>query len=143
MTKKIAIVAHNRHKQEAIRWANAHKHKLSCFDLIATAGTAKLITEKTKLPVEAVLHGPDGGDIQLANEVLLGTIGAVFFFQDVQTVQAHQSDIDAFIRTCLHHNIPLALNSSTADMLINQLNMNAAPQPTKKFYYQMSSTEYA
>lgn len=143
MTKKIAIVAHNRHKQEALSWATKHKHKLYYFELIATAGTAKLISDITNLPVEAVLHGPDGGDIQLANAVLQGTIEAVVFFQDVQSVQAHQSDIDAFIRTCLHKNIPLALNRSTADILINQLSINVSNQAREKMYYQMSSTEYS
>jgi methylglyoxal synthase len=121
---KIAIIAHTPLKQTALNWVKHNLASLRNFRLIATEGTALMIRKQCSLSVEAVFHGPDGGDIQLAAQILNGDITAVLFFQDVNSVQAHQSDIDVLIRTAVRCNIPLALNEQTASLILQQLRTN-------------------
>ncbi len=80
--------------------------------------------EKVGLEVNTVLSGPRGGDVQIAAEVGSGAIDAVFFFVDPLTAQPHDPDIQALMRLCNVHNIPLVTNLATADLLITRLTEN-------------------
>jgi methylglyoxal synthase len=117
MKKKIALIAHDTRKMDMAEWANFNKEKLSEYDLVGTSGTANVIKNIAGLEVATLGHGPDGGDIYIAKEILDGTIDKVIFLIDVRTPQGHEVDIQALIRTCVLHNIPLALNRKTADLM--------------------------
>ncbi len=74
---KIAIIAHTPLKQTALNCVKYNLDSLRNFWLIATEGTALMIQQLCSLSVEAVFHGLDGGDIQLAAQILYGDITAV------------------------------------------------------------------
>lgn len=115
----IALVAHDARKQDLVEWANYNKEKLSNFNLVGTEGTAKSINNITGLNVKSLGHGPDGGDIIIAHDVLKGNINKIIFLIDVRTPHSHEHDIQTLIRTCVLKNIPIALNRKTADFIIS------------------------
>lgn len=122
--KKIALIAHNAKKEEICAFAQDHEEYLSKNDLIGTDGTARVIENATNLKVENLDHGPDGGDIRIANRVLDGEIKALFFFIDMETPFGHEVDINSLIRICVIKNVPIALNKNTAHLIIKALKEN-------------------
>jgi methylglyoxal synthase len=64
------------------------------------------------------LSGPEGGDAQIAARVAIQSVDAVFFFVDPLSAQPHDPDIRALLRVCNVHNVPLATNVATADLII-------------------------
>jgi methylglyoxal synthase len=116
--KRLAIIAHDNKKVDLVAWATFNRETLSRFSLIATRHTARLIERKIGLPVEELLSGPEGGDTQIAARVALRAIEAVFFFVDPLSAQPHEPDIRALLRVCNVHNVPLATNLATADLII-------------------------
>ena len=123
--KALALVSHDNKKVDLVAWANFNRETLKRFRLVATATTGRLLKEKVGLEVNTVLSGPRGGDVQIAAEVGSGAIDAVFFFVDPLTAQPHDPDIQALMRLCNVHNIPLATNLATADLLIAGLPENS------------------
>jgi methylglyoxal synthase len=73
---------------------------------------------KIGLPVEELLSGPEGGDTQIAARVATREVDAVFFFVDPLSPQPHEPDIRALFRVCNVHNVALATNLATADLII-------------------------
>jgi len=118
MTKTIALVAHDQKKIVMAEWTNKYKEILKNHHLVGTEGTAKMIKKIANLQVEALGHGPDGGDIVVANEVLSDKIDMLIFFIDAKTPHGHEHDIQTLIRISVIKEIPLALNKNTADYLI-------------------------
>lgn len=117
--KKIALVAHDSKKIEMAEWVNYNKDFLKNFDLIGTEGTARAIRNITGLNTKEIAHGPDGGDIRIANRVLEEEIDLLVFFIDVINPHGHEHDIQTLIRISVLKNIPIALNRKTADFLVS------------------------
>jgi len=114
----IALIAHDRKKEEMLDFAIQHKELLAPYHLIATATTGKRIREKLGLPVETMLSGPLGGDQQIGALVATEKVGLVIFLRDPLTAQPHEPDITALLRICDVHNVPLATNRKSAHMLL-------------------------
>lgn len=122
--KTLAIIAHDGRKQDVLEWASYNKDTLSKFKLVGTEGTARAVNNVTGLNIKALGHGPDGGDIVIANEVLQDKIDMVFFLIDARTPHGHEHDIQTLIRICVLKNIPLALNRNSADYMISSVMMD-------------------
>jgi methylglyoxal synthase len=116
--KRLALIAHDNKKVDLVAWATFNRETLARFSLIATRHTARLLERKIGLPVEELLSGPDGGDTQIAARVAMRMVDAVFFFVDPLSAQPHEPDIRALLRVCNVHNVPLATNLATADLII-------------------------
>lgn len=76
----IALIAHDKKKDEMVEFAKKHKETLAKYDLVATGTTGKRVEEATGLPVKKYLSGPYGGDQQLGGRIAEGKIGLVVFF---------------------------------------------------------------
>lgn len=116
--KTLALIAHDGKKAEMLSFALKNEKWLAEYRLVATATTGKLIAEQTGLPVERMLSGPLGGDAQIAAMVATEEVAAVFFFIDPLGKHPHDPDIQGLLRICNAHNIPLATNPATADLII-------------------------
>jgi methylglyoxal synthase len=114
----LALIAHDNKKVDLVAWATYNRDTLARYPLIATRNTARLVRDKVGLEVEALLSGPEGGDAQIAARVATGGVSAVFFFVDPLSAQPHDPDIRALLRVCNVHNVPLAMNVATADLVI-------------------------
>jgi methylglyoxal synthase len=117
----LALIAHDNKKADLVAWATFNRETLARFHLVGTRQTARLVRDKVGLEVEAMLGGPEGGDAQIAARVAEGRINAVFFFVDPLAAQPHDPDIRALLRVCNVHNVPVATNLSTADLIITGL----------------------
>ena len=119
--KNIALIAHDSKKKALIEWCLQNKDILKEQFLCGTGTTARMITDQTSLPVKGYNSGPLGGDAQIAARVAEGKTKMVLFFKDPSSSHAHEPDINMLIRICDVHNVPLATNEATAQMLLNAL----------------------
>jgi methylglyoxal synthase len=119
---EIAIIAHDRMKADMVQFLNRNKSILSraYIKLIAT-GTTGGKAETVGLKVKKMLSGPLGGDAQIAARVAEGKTDMVLFFKDPNSSHAHEPDISMLIRVCDVHNVPLATNEATAQLLLDAL----------------------
>ena len=117
-TKQIALIAHDGKKKELVEWANKHKDELKKHFLCGTGTTARLIAEKTGLPVKAYNSGPLGGDQQIGAKIVEGKVDFVVFLWDPLESQPHDPDVKALLRIAVVYDIPIANNLATADFLL-------------------------
>ncbi|MDD3192084.1 MAG: methylglyoxal synthase [Bacilli bacterium] len=117
---KIALIAHDKKKDEMITFALTNATYLQEHELFATGTTGRLINEKTNLHVTCFKSGPLGGDQEIGARVATGLIDLVIFFRDPLTAQPHEPDISALLRLCDVYEIPLATNISTANMILRK-----------------------
>src|SRR5207245_9681068 len=127
--RRLALIAHDNKKVDLVAWATYNRDALARFALIATHHTARLMRDKVGLEVEELLPGPQGGDAQIAALAATSGIDAAFFFVDPLAAQPHDPDIRALLRVCNVHNVPLATNLATADLLIPALAVRACASP--------------
>ena len=118
---KIALIAHDRKKENLIEFSIAYRHILAEHDLYATGTTGQLISEATGLPITRFRSGPLGGDQQIGAMIATDDMDMVFFFRDPLTAQPHEPDVTALVRLCDLYHIPLATNMGTAEILLKGL----------------------
>ena len=124
--KNIALIAHDSKKHEIIDWCEEHKEILKHHFLCGTGTTARMITDRTGLPVYGYNSGPLGGDQQVGAQIGEGKIDLVIFFSDPLTAQPHDPDVKALLRIAQVYDIPIANNRATADFLISSPLMSTA-----------------
>lgn len=115
---RIALIAHDRMKPQMVKFARKHVEILKEMEIVTTGTTGKLIEENTGLHVEKMLSGPYGGDQQIGAKIASGQIDLVVFLRDPLTAQPHEPDINALLRVSDVHNIPVATNEATAEILL-------------------------
>ena len=122
--KRIALIAHDNEKPALIEWCQKNKAVLSGHFLCGTGTTARMISDRTGLPVHGYRSGPLGGDQQIGAQIVEGKIDMVIFFSDPLTAQPHDPDVKALLRIAQVYDIPIANNRATADFLISSPYMN-------------------
>lgn len=123
--KRIALIAHDGKKHEMIQWCADHKDILSRHFLCGTGTTARMIAERTGLPVKGYNSGPLGGDQQIGAKIVEGNIDLVVFFSDPLEAQPHDPDVKALLRIAQVYDIPMANNKATADFIITSSFMDS------------------
>lgn len=118
---RIALIAHDKMKDEIVEFVERYKSIFSAHELVGTGTTGKLITDITGLEVQRFLSGPMGGDQQIGAKVAQGEIDFVIFLRDPLTAQPHEPDVTALLRICDVHSIPLATNIGTAEVFLKAL----------------------
>ena len=116
--KSIALIAHDNKKAELIEWCLENKSVLEYHFLCGTGTTARMVADKTGLPVRGYNSGPLGGDQQIGARIVDGKIDVVIFFSDPLTAQPHDPDVKALLRIAQVYDIPIANNRATADFII-------------------------
>jgi methylglyoxal synthase len=116
--KQIALIAHDKKKDDLVRWTEENKHILATHKLYATGTTGKLIEERIGFPIEKLLSGPLGGDQQVGALIANNEIDFLIFFWDPMEAQPHDSDVKALLRLAVAWNILIAMNRTTADFLV-------------------------
>ena len=118
---RIGLIAHDKKKDEIIVLAKKHKDVLAKHQLFATGTTGTLIMGETGLPINRMKSGPLGGDQQIGSMVADNGLDLLIFLRDPLTAQPHEPDVSALLRLCDVHNIPLATNRNTAEILLTAL----------------------
>lgn len=116
--KNIALIAHDGKKKDLLDWCDWNKKILQKHFLCGTGTTAKMITDRTGLPVRGYNSGPLGGDQQIGAKIVEGAINFIVFFSDPLCAQPHDPDVKALLRIAQVYDIPIASNKSSADFMI-------------------------
>ena len=117
----IGLVAHDSKKKLMQNFCIAYRGILSKNEIFATGTTGRLVEEVTNLSVHKYLAGHLGGTQQLGAQIEQNEIDLVIFLRDPLTVKSHEPDVNSIVRICDAHNIPLATNLATAELLIKSL----------------------
>ena len=117
----LALIAHDNKKDDLARLALQFREVLARHELIATGTTGTRVMEATGLEVLRMLSGPQGGDAQIAGRVAQGEVRAVIFLVDPLFAHPHEPDVQGLVRICNVHNVPLAMNVATAEMILDSL----------------------
>lgn len=146
--QNIALIAHDSRKADMLDWVEYNVNTLLSNKLVCTGTTGKLIKEfleiytkeneiETDINIELKNSGPLGGDAQIASLVVDGKIDLCVFLIDDLTSNPHEADIQMLLRQCRIHNIPVACNRHTADLIItSKLWKNTDYIPTEPRYIQ-------
>ena len=110
----IALIAHDKKKDELVELVIEYKELLAKHNLFATGTTGSRVIEATGLDVHRFKSGPLGGDQQIGAYVSDQKIDLVLFIRDPLTAQPHEPDVSALLRLCDVYEIPLATNVGTA-----------------------------
>ncbi len=116
----IALIAHDKKKELMVQFCIAYCGILSRHHLCATATTGKIVSEATGLPVKRFMSGSQGGDQQIGARIAYNEIDLVLLFRDPLTAGPYEPDIN-LLRLCDMHNIPIATNIATAEVLVRGL----------------------
>jgi len=121
---EIAIIAHDGKKADMVQFLNKNSIILQNekIELVAT-GTTGSKAESAGFKVKKMLSGPMGGDAQIAARVAEEKTKMVLFFKDPLASHAHEVDINMLLRVCDVHNVPIATNEATAQLLLNAITM--------------------
>ena len=115
---KIALIAHDKKKNEIIELAKTYKDVLAKHELYATGTTGTLVMGETGLTIKRMKSGPLGGDQQIGSMVAEGKLDLIVFLRDPLTSQPHEPDVTALLRLCDVQSIPLATNVKSAEIML-------------------------
>ena len=114
----IALIAHDKKKELMVQFCIAYKGIFAKHNLVATGTTGGRIIDATGLEVHKFLAGSQGGDQQIGARIAYNEIDLVLFFRDPLTSKSYEPDVLNILRLCDIHNIPVATNVATAEVLI-------------------------
>lgn len=117
----IALIAHDSKKELMVQFCIAYSGILAGHNLCATGTTGKLVAEATGLPIQRFLSGPQGGDQQVSARIACNEIDLLLMFRDPISAKEHEPNEMILLRLCDVHNIPVATNIATAEVLIHGL----------------------
>ena len=118
---KIALIAHDKKKNDMIELAIKYKDTLAKHELYATGTTGTLVMGETGLPIIRMKSGTLGGDQQIGSMVAEGKLDLIIFLRDPLTSQPHEPDVSALLRLCDVQSIPLATNVKSAEIMLKAL----------------------
>jgi methylglyoxal synthase len=118
MQPLVALIAHDRKKDEMVSFVQLFQAQLAHCRLIATGTTGQRVAEATGLEVERMLSGPMGGDAQIAARVAQREVAGVIFLVDPLFAHPHEPDIQGLLRVCNLYDVPLATNLATARLIV-------------------------
>ena len=119
----IALVAHDNRKADMVEWAVHNADMLSIHKLVCTGTTGSLIRKAfqekgIEADITCMNSGPLGGDAEIAAMVVRKEVNLAIFLIDDLNAQPHEADIQMLLRQCRVHNVPIACNRYSADLMI-------------------------
>jgi methylglyoxal synthase len=118
---RIALIAHDAKKKLMQNFCIAYRGILSRHQLFATGTTGRLIEEVTNLNVHKHLAGHLGGMQQIGAQIEQNEIDLLIFLRDPLNPKRHEPDVNNVVKLCDMHDIPMATNLATAELLIKSL----------------------
>ena len=115
----ITLMAHDKKKELMVQFCTAYKSILSKHSLSATATTGRLVADATGLPVTLFLSHNQGGHQQVDARIAYNEIDLVLMFTDPNGMNPWEDQpIVQTIHLCDTHNVPVATNLASAEMMI-------------------------
>ena len=117
----IGLIAHDAKKKLIQNFCVAYRGILAKHTLFATGTTGRLVEEVTNLTVHKYLAGHLGGEQQLGAQIEDNDLDLVIFLRDPLQPKPHEPNVGNVLRLCDIHNIPVATNLATAELLIKSM----------------------
>ena len=117
----IGLIAHDAKKKLMQNFCVAYRGILAKHTLFATGTTGRLVEEVTNLTVHKYLAGHLGGEQQLGSQIEDNDLDLVIFLRDPLQPKPHEPNVGNVLRLCDIHNIPVATNLATAELLIKSM----------------------
>jgi methylglyoxal synthase len=124
---RVALIAHDGQKQDMVEWAVWNRALLRGADICGTRHTAKLVSGAIDAPVRALLSGPRGGDAQIGAMIAKRELDLIVFFWDPLESHAHEADVRALLRLAVLHDVAIACNRRSADLIVSSRLWNDDP----------------
>ena len=121
LNMNIGLIAHDAKKKLMQNFCIAYRAILNKHRIYATGTTGHLVEEVTNLNIHKHLAGHLGGEQQLGAQIENDQIDLVIFLRDPFSPKKHEPDVNRTVRLCDTHNIPLATNLASAELLIKAL----------------------
>lgn len=139
----IALVAHDNRKADMVEWAVHNADMLSIHKLVCTGTTGSMIRKAfqekgIEADITCMNSGPLGGDAEIAAKVVRKEVNLAVFLIDDLNAQPHEADIQMLLRQCRVHNVPIACNRYSADLMITSSlwdNEDYVPTEPKYVYF--------
>ncbi|MFV0272020.1 MAG: methylglyoxal synthase [Macellibacteroides fermentans] len=139
----IALVAHDNRKADMVEWAVHNADMLSIHKLVCTGTTGSMIRKAfqekgIEADITCMNSGPLGGDAEIAAMVVRKEVNLAIFLIDDLNAQPHEADIQMLLRQCRVHNVPIACNRYSADLMITSTlwdNEDYVPTEPKYIYF--------
>ena len=115
----ITLMAHDKKKELMIQFCTAYKSILAKHNLSATATTGRMVAEATGLPVSLFMSRNQGGHQQVDARIAYNEIDLVILFSDpAENDPWEDQRIVQTMHLCDAHNVPMATNLASAEMMI-------------------------
>ncbi len=116
----IALIADDTKKELMTQFCIAYCGILSKHHICATSTTGKYVSDATGLEIEKLLAGEHGGQQQITSRISYNEIDVLLYFRNTSPSADRaiaESDYN-LLRMCDVHNVPVATNIATAEVLI-------------------------
>ena len=117
----IALIAHDAKKELMVQFCIAYCGVLSKHNLCATGTTGKMVSDATGLSIQRFLSGSQGGGQQIGARIGYNEIDMLLLFRNPLDIAQNDPDDLYLLRLCDMHQIPVATNIATAEVLIHGL----------------------
>ncbi len=114
----IGLIAHDSKKTLMQNFCIAYRGILCKHELFATETTGRLVEEVTNLTIHKFLAGHLGGMQQLGSQIAQNGIDALIFLRDPSAPKPHEPNVNDVVRLCDMHNVPMATNLATAELVV-------------------------
>ena len=114
----IGLIAHDNKKKLMENLCIAYRHILCKHDIYATGTTGRLVEEATGLPVQKYLSARLGGEQQMGAQIANNDVDLMIFLRDPVSPHSYESQVNSILHLCDMHNIPLATNLATAEVML-------------------------
>ena len=114
----IGLIAHDNKKKLMENLCIAYRHILCKHNLFATGTTGRLVEEATGLSVQKYLSARLGGEQQMGAQIANNDIDLMIFLRDPVSPHSYESEVNSILHLCDMHNIPLATNLATAEVML-------------------------
>lgn len=118
---KIALVAHDGKKASLTAFVMKRLDIFNKMEIVATGTTGRMLRHAGIDKVQCVASGPMGGDAEIGAMVTRKEVEGVIFFRDPLDKHPHDVDISMLMRLCDVHNVPLATNYESANILMEHM----------------------
>lgn len=114
----IALIADDTKKELMTQFCIAYCGILSKHHICATSITGRYVEEATGLEIEKLLPGSHGGQQQIASRISYNEIDVLLYFRGTSPSTSNDELENSLLRMCDVHNVPVATNIATAEVLV-------------------------
>ena len=114
----IGLIAHDNKKKLMENLCIAYRHIFCKHSIFATGTTGRLVEEATGLSIQKYLSARLGGEQQMGAQISNNDIDLMIFLRDPVSPHSYESQVNSIIHLCDMHNIPLATNLATAEVML-------------------------